>query len=223
MTFFSFTLIRFGWQMVEARWSILSNSLNGRCLSFSVSYCRIIFIFSLWAITTQTFQATVYDDIIPELCLLILRLSCGCPVPQDLSQCCRLDLLQVTDSNLPHTDFWDDPLPFTTVPKIICSRSSWESCDVSSSWSLRFMNRSRCFPERSQLDLWRVCTRGPSRAKPSLAGPELLSLSSNAEISTVSRSGFSSLFWKCQCSTETIERMKASARVTHLKRRAIDL
>lgn len=91
--------------------------------------------------------------------------------PSDLSHCSRLDLPQVTDSNLPHTDFWDDPLLLTIVPKIICSHCSWESRDASSSWSLRFMNSSRCFPQCSQLDLWRVCQRGPSRAKLSRAEP----------------------------------------------------
>lgn len=61
------------------------------------------------------------------------------------------------------------------VPNIICSCCSWESCDVSSSWSLNFMDRSRCsylwihyssaFPDWPQalLPMW----RGPSRTDPS--------------------------------------------------------
>lgn len=131
----------------------------------------------------------------------------------NLLQYSRLDLLQVTDSSLPHTDFWDDPLSLTIVPEIICLLCDWESNDASSSLSLRFMNRSRYFPQHSQLDLWRVC-----RVNPSLAGPNPVNLSSNAEISTVSQSGLSSLLWKCHCFTETTESMKAGAHVTHLKK-----
>lgn len=93
--------------------------------------------------------------------------------PQDLSQCSRLALLQVTDSNLPHTGFWDDPLCLTIVPKIIWSCCSWESREASSSWSPRFMNRSRCFPQCSRLNLWHLCQCGvrPSRAELSWAEP----------------------------------------------------
>lgn len=139
--------------------------------------------------------------------------------PQDLSQCSRLDLLHVTDSNRSHTGFWDDPLPLTIVPKIICSRCSCESREASSSWSLRFEEQmfSSAFPTWPLACL--LTWAEPSQTKPSLAGSDPISLSSNAEISTVSQSGL----WKCHCFTETTERMKVSACVTPEKRQSVNL
>lgn len=199
---FSECFIRFGWQMVVAGCRIPSHSLNGRRLSLSqscsVSHCEIIFIVSLRARKTETFQSTFYDDIPPELLLLPTRLGCGYPVPHRSHKICHnapdwvSRRLPIAIS--PHTDFWDDPppsLPLAIVLNIIYSCCSWERCDASSCWSRSFMNRSRCFLRRSQLDL--------CRAKSSRYEPEPISLGSNAVIPAVIRSGLSSLLQKCHC------------------------